>query len=1722
MFWRAWKAAIALMIFGVAASLAGATTYLYDANGRLVVATNGEGAHARYVYDAVGNLQGIERLRPDELAIFSVEPSRGTPGARVLVRGQGFSTATAGNRVAFNGTAAEVVQASPTSLTVVVPAGATTGLVQVEAAGVSAISPSAFVVDENEAPPVIRRIAPLLVAAGATVGIDGEHLMPIPGQSKVSVSGRFVSSARESAGNHIDFVVPANVGSGKVGVTTPFGKAESDEDLIVLPRDVSPADVDAVHRVEPGAEPVSLGASGSGKWVVVLFDGKLDDYLSIQSDPGTGSAVEYVVRDPANQILAKGSLSASRPTSHLPALNKTGSYAIYMKRAPKAGSWRLSVEVDPTQAIGEESQVLGAWAPGQSKRFLLSGRIGDNLGLGISELDAPGGSYAYVEVYRPDGKRGWSSTCYLSQGGCDVNLSRLSAGTYAVVMEPAWSRQQVQFKVTLSTDVTGLLSPDEWKTLALDRYGQNGRLSFTGTAGQRLGLQVSGQQTLPADGNVYYTVYAPDRTLLTSGTLRGGGALDLPALPADGSYQVFVDPYYGETLTAQLRLATGTAEGLGVTNAPAAYEARGTGEAAYFTFTAREGDNLGLGISELRISGGSYAYVRVYRPDGKRGWSSTCYLSHGGCEVNLPRLSAGTYAVVVEPASAGQRLQFKATLSADVTGLLSPDEWKTLALDRYGQNGRLSFTGTTGQRLGLQVSGQRTQPAGRNVYYYVYAPDGSLFKSLYMYNGGDVLDLPPLPADGTYQVFVDPIYGETLTAQLRLATGTTEDMRLDAGQAAYAAYQTGEVAYLTFTAKDGDNLGLGISELLTTEGTSGYAYVQIHGRGGTQWRSEACYASDKGRGGSCGVNLPNLKAGSYAVIVRPGKSEQQLRFRATLSSDQTGQLVPDTWTTLVLGRPGQNGRLSFGGNAGQRLGLQVTGQMPAHRSAYYYIYAPDGSLLTSRHFGSGNTFDFSGLPASGTYEVFVDPSYGQTLTVQFRLATGTAEGMALDGESGAYVSRDGSEVGYFTFKADAGDHLGLGIHHLTGGGPGSGIRINVYRPDGSQQASEFCYASWGSCDINLSNLKATGTYAAMIVPEYPGTPMQYSIFLSRDKTARLPLEQWTELTLPRPGQNGRLTFVGTAGQQMILQINGQTTAPAGKYVYYRLHGPDGALLRSGSATENTWLKLPVLPVDGEYQVVVDPGQGASATMQLRLDSGNTGELLRNAEAKTYERTYEGEASYFTFLAHDGDNLGLGIRNLVTVEGRQGYYARVRVYQPDGMQLAYRECYVSRGGCGINLPNLKAGKHTVVVTPEWHDQRIRFDAALSEDVAGTLTPGVWEPLVLGRPGQNGRLHFSGTIGQRLGLQISGQQTMPAGRGVYYYVYAPSGSLFKSAHIQSNGDVLDLPSLLEDGTYQVFVDPTYGETLTAQLRLVTGTAEGMRPDAGQAAYAADRLGEVAYFTFTAKDGDNLGLGISELLTTDGTSGYAYVHIHRRDGTHWRSKACYASDKGGGGSCGVNLPSLKAGSYAVIVRPGKPEQQLRFKATLSSDQTGQLAPDTWTTLVLSRPGQNGQLSFTGMAGQRLELQISGQQVSPENRDVYYYVYAPDGSLLTSKLLWTDGTLNLPALPADGIYQVFVDPYYGETLVVRLRLAVKSAIANQHGSRRFEPVSAWRMAQAQKYADTFPDAHVGRFNSGGRYRCPSLFREVTKTRDMPDQQPRVCSRTVAGLKEEQGTHHG
>lgn len=130
----------------ILAQQGGVANYFYDSNGRLTAVLSPTGEAAIYNYDPAGNFTSITRRAANELSIIEFTPGSGAIGAQVTIYGTGFSDTPSANTVKFNGVTATVTSATKTRLVVNVPAGATTGLINVTTTNGSINSANQFYV----------------------------------------------------------------------------------------------------------------------------------------------------------------------------------------------------------------------------------------------------------------------------------------------------------------------------------------------------------------------------------------------------------------------------------------------------------------------------------------------------------------------------------------------------------------------------------------------------------------------------------------------------------------------------------------------------------------------------------------------------------------------------------------------------------------------------------------------------------------------------------------------------------------------------------------------------------------------------------------------------------------------------------------------------------------------------------------------------------------------------------------------------------------------------------------------------------------------------------------------------------------------------------------------------------------------------------------------------------------------------------------------------------------------------------------------------------------------------------------------------------------------------------------------------------------------------------------------------------------------------------------
>lgn len=230
---------------------------------------------------------------------------------------------------------------------------------------------------------------------------------------------------------------------------------------------------------------------------------------------------------------------------------------------------------------------------------------------------------------------------------CEVRrYDQLPAGRYTLeVGNQTGAEAGYGLSLISVPDVTAALAVDgPALTLATQEAGQNAAASFTGVAGRRIQLQVSGS-TYPAAPA--WQVVRPDGAVLSSG--QGNGLMDTTTL-ASGGYSVRVDPTGVGTGSVVIKawsvpddVDAGT---LTVGGEATAMTTTASGQSSVGHFAGTSGQLLLLKTSDSDFPSGSQPDVGITTPGGARLVSLRG--EDTSRRVKLPE--TGTYTVTMNPA----------------------------------------------------------------------------------------------------------------------------------------------------------------------------------------------------------------------------------------------------------------------------------------------------------------------------------------------------------------------------------------------------------------------------------------------------------------------------------------------------------------------------------------------------------------------------------------------------------------------------------------------------------------------------------------------------------------------------------------------------------------------------------------------------------------------------------------------------------------------------------------------------------------------------------------------------------------------------------------------------------------------------------------------------------------------------------------------------------------
>jgi hypothetical protein len=1423
-----------------------------------------------------------------------------------------------------------------------------------------------------------------------------------------------------------------------------------------------------------GGSPVTATLTPGGRRAIVNFSGGAGSYANVALSSVSLANGTVSLLEPEGELLASAGFTTTGKTIS-PLLPSTGSYSLLLEPTGSiSGNATVTISSSASPTIAVNGSDYGLYLPTTTPvTFTFRGEAGQRLALGIVE-NGGGVKGANFTVFGPDGAQ-LATSAFTTTGcfgpGCGdgykgtavINLSPLATGGTYTVSATRTGTTDGTLQLTLTTPLELALTTNTSVNVSSIRAGQALRLTFAGNAAEYYSIAfIEAESNIPGAS---VSIVRPDGSELDKATLTasslacpgsgcgkfGGFAfLNLEPLPASGSYEALVTQTKGGTGTLNVTLSTPKLQSLSA-DTPVNVHVNLPGQGIRFNFSgsanqysalslfeAQYGDIVG-GVITVFASDGSLIGGNIFLPVYCAGFTCGGYSGDGAVQLG-PMPVTDAYSAIfrqVTPATG----TLTSTLASPASGSLTVGTASNISASLRGQPLQLTFNGVAGDVLSVGVE---EVDAGdiEGATISVLRPDGTVLASSEFvpqfstcggfgcsgFKGTGVLNLGALPATGVYTLLVQQYGGDTGSLKITVSSPNVATLSVGTVTPVQAAL-AGQSLSLEFSGTSGQFLALAFEEEQYGEILG--ADISIIAPTGAVVATGTLTTSY----GSCGgfgcagyfgkglVNFGPLPAnGTYTALVRQTSGGKgTLKF--TLSGAATGSLSPSTPQTVSASLLGQSIRAAFAGTAGAYVRLQASEAYGSHISgAVMRVFNPNGSLLATRDFspttcGGCNgyqgsaSYDLPPLPVAGTYSVLL-----QQKTAGTGELTLTADGITPTSNTSWNISTTtAGQNATFTFTSAAGQNLALAVSGLTFSS-GTNATVKIYMPSGPLLQSQSCSTSDGGCVLSMRGIPESGTYTVVVDPASNAT-MSFLATLTANVLGQLVAGTPVSLNLSQMGQNALLTFTATSGQDLALNWGSISTTPSGTNIGLYVYGPSGTQVDGDYTTTGQTLNLMNLTA-GTHTVLVRPTKPATSALQVTLHTQVSGSLTSGVSSN-FTTPAPGQNVYLSFEGTAGQNIAFAASSFAFSPNST---ATVKIYRPDGAQLASDTCTVSNG-CVFSLLNLpQSGTYTVLVNPGNH-VTMSFVATVSQDVTGVLTAGTPVSLNLSQMGQNALLTFTATSGQDFALNWGSISTTPSGTNIGLYVYGPSGTQVDGDYT-TTGQTLNLMNLTA-GTHTVLVRPTKPATSALQVTLHTQVS-GSLTSGVSSNFTTPAPGQNVYLSFEGTAGQNIAFAASSFAFSPNST--ATVKIYRPDGAQLASDTCTVSN-----GCVFSLLNLpQSGTYTVLVNPGN-HVTMSFVATVSQDVTGVLTAGTPVSLNLSQIGQNALYSFTVSAGQSIALTMSSISTTPSGTSVAMYVYRPDNSLLSSTSSVSSATLNLASLPA-GTYSVLIRPTKPATTTLQL----------------------------------------------------------------------------------------
>ncbi len=417
------------------------------------------------------------------------------------------------------------------------------------------------------------------------------------------------------------------------------------------------------------------------------------------------------------------------------------------------------------------------------------------------------------------------------------------------------------------------------------------------------------------------------------------------------------------------------------------------------------------------------------------------------------------------------------------------------------------------------------------------------------------------------------------------------------------------------------------------------------------------------------------------------------------------------------------------------------------------------------------------------------------------------------------------------FDGQAGQRVSLKLTNVTIGTSGCcSSKVSIVGPTGATILSPTYFGTSGGF-VDTKTLPLTGTYRILLDPQGTATGGATVTLYDVPPDTLESIEPGGDpvtATTTVPGQNARLVFSGVAGRQVSVKLTDVTIGSSGSAsAKISILKPDGSTLVGATyfGTSGGFLDAKVLPVSGAYAIVLDPQSNAvgNATVTLYdVPPDVTVSIVPGGPAVSVETTTPGQDAYLTFDGVAGRRVSVKLAN-VTFGTSCCTSAKISILKPDGSTLVGATYFGTSGGF-LDVKTLPvSGAYRIFLDPQ---SNLTGSATVTlydvpPDATGSVTVGGAATAVsLGVPGQNARLTFTGTAGQRVTLKLAGVTFgSSCCTSAQVSVLNPSGTtLLSSTYFGTSGKTVAL-TLGSTGTYTIVLDPQGNATGSANVALTS---------------------------------------------------------------------------------------------------------------------------------------------------------------------------------------------------------------------------------------------------------------------------------------------------------------